>query len=271
MLVPINQVGARWIQPFERAKFPDGFTMNPADLMKSREGRLSLVDVLSEGEYEVFNLNVPEGTARQNAKGGPGVPRSRELPVSAEKRWSIGIVDEGPPEPAVDHRKFNLSLTRNEFLAQVERGHDRSSPAQRDEAREIDGPVCWKGMASVAAEASRLTGKRACGRYSRTEDVCLVEAGKLRAFHRALRRFAPEQASTRTQGYCRAGRGGRITRSTTSAEQPLSVCMKLSQRYETRRFARATAKRRRPSTLPSFRSWHCSGLDMIAGVFQTKR
>jgi hypothetical protein len=122
MLVPMNQIGARWVRPFDRSNFPEGFTMDPAELMHSREGRLCLVKVLPKDHYEVFNLSVPDGTARQNTQAGPGVPMTRELPMSADKLWSIGILDEGPPEPGVDHRKFNLSFTRNEFLKRVTDG-----------------------------------------------------------------------------------------------------------------------------------------------------
>ena len=44
MLVPMNQVGAVWVQPFDKSKFPDGFTMEPVKLLSSREGRLTLMD-----------------------------------------------------------------------------------------------------------------------------------------------------------------------------------------------------------------------------------
>jgi hypothetical protein len=54
--------------------------------------------------------------------GGPGKATSRELPTSADKLWSIGILDEGPPEPGLDHRKFALSFTRTEFLKRVSTG-----------------------------------------------------------------------------------------------------------------------------------------------------
>ena len=52
MLVPINQVGSRWVQSFDQSKFPDGFTMDPAKLMDSREGRLTLMDVLPASDYD---------------------------------------------------------------------------------------------------------------------------------------------------------------------------------------------------------------------------
>jgi hypothetical protein len=122
VLVPINQVGARWVQPFAKSQFPDGFTMEPETLMASREGRLRLLDVLPESAYEVFRLAVPEGTSRHNVPGGPGKANMSELPVSTGKQWSIGIIDEGPPVPGIDHRKFNFMLTRNAFLARAVSG-----------------------------------------------------------------------------------------------------------------------------------------------------
>jgi hypothetical protein len=119
ILVPINQVGRRWVQPFDKSVFPDGFTMEPEKLMHSRDGRLRLTDVLSEAAYEVFDVAVPRETARHNEPGSPGHPTTCELPVSAKRRWSISIIDEGPPVPGIDHRKFELMPTRNAFLQRV--------------------------------------------------------------------------------------------------------------------------------------------------------
>ena len=122
MLVPINQVGAKWVQPFDKSQFPDGFTMEPEKLMASRQGRLRLLDVLPENAYEVFRLAVPEGTSLHNVPGASGNTTTCELPASAGKQWSIGIIDEGPPVPSIDHRKFNLMLTRHAFLERVVTG-----------------------------------------------------------------------------------------------------------------------------------------------------
>ena len=152
MLVPMNQVGPQWVQPFEKSKFPEGFTMDPAELMDSREGRLTLVDVLPASEYEVFNISVPKETARHNAPGSAGKAAIRALPTSAEKPWSITILDEGPPEPGLDHRKFELVFTRNEFLDRIRTGRDRNPSAHRDQVRTPHEPVQRQGVASLAAE-----------------------------------------------------------------------------------------------------------------------
>jgi hypothetical protein len=121
VLVPINQIGARWVQPIDKSGFPEGFTMDPKKLMSARPGRLSLIDVLPESEYEVFNLTVPNGTSRHTFAAGPASAKSRELPASARKHWSITIIDEGTPEPGVDHRKYDLVLPHNAFLERVVR------------------------------------------------------------------------------------------------------------------------------------------------------
>ena len=49
--------------------------------------------------------------------------------MSADKPWSITILDEGPPEPGVDHRKYDLLPTRNAFFDRVSTRQDRS-PSQ---------------------------------------------------------------------------------------------------------------------------------------------
>jgi hypothetical protein len=181
MLVPMNQVGARWVQPFEKSKFPEGFTMEPAELMGSREGRLTLVDVLATGDYEIFNMSVPKGTARHNAPGGPGTATTRELPQSADKPWSITILDEGPPEPGLDHRKYDLLFTRNEFLDRVSTG--------KISARQLTATKLERLM-------DRYIGK-----------VWLPSRLKPQELHRALRPPALGQTSARARGHQEAGSG----------------------------------------------------------------
>ena len=122
VLVPINQVGARWVQPFDSAQFPQGFTMDPDRLMASREGRVRLMDVLPAEAFEVVNLAVPDGTSLHNVRENAGKPTTCELPVSADKLWSIAIIDEGSPVPGIDHRKYDLMPTRNTFWERVVTG-----------------------------------------------------------------------------------------------------------------------------------------------------
>ena len=122
VLVPMNQVDARWVQPFDTSQFPEGFTMEPAKLLRSREGRTTFVEVLSDRDYEVFTLTIPRDTPRLGIPPGSGKPTTRELPTSADKPWSIVILDEGPPEPMVGHFKYNLRLSRDAFFDRVNTG-----------------------------------------------------------------------------------------------------------------------------------------------------
>src|SRR5262249_13323354 len=94
VLVPMDQVGKKWVKPFDKTKFPDGFTMDPMKLVESIEARTRLMDVLKESDYEVFVVPSPKAN-----------PKPTEVPLSKTKQWSIMIIDEGPPEPQVGHLK----------------------------------------------------------------------------------------------------------------------------------------------------------------------
>jgi hypothetical protein len=110
VLVPMQQIGDPWVRPLDPKEFPEGFTMDLARLTRTREGRLRLMDVLADEDYEVFALPVPDTAI-------PSKPI--ELPVSATKRWSVTILDEGPPGPKVGHFKHNLAVSREAFFRRV--------------------------------------------------------------------------------------------------------------------------------------------------------
>jgi hypothetical protein len=110
VLVPMQQIGDRWVRPFEPKEFPEGFTMDPGRLMTTREGRMRLTDVLADEQYEVFTLPVPD-------KVTPAKPM--ELPVSTSKRWSVIILEEGRPGPKVGHFKHNLAVSREAFFRRI--------------------------------------------------------------------------------------------------------------------------------------------------------
>jgi len=126
VLVPMQQIGDRWVRPFDPKEFPEGFTMDPARLTATREGRLRLTDVLADEEYEVFTVPVPDTVP-------PDKPI--ELPVSARKRWSVIILDEGPPRPKVGHFKHNPNVAREEFFRRIMSG---SPPASQLTAAKLE-------------------------------------------------------------------------------------------------------------------------------------
>jgi hypothetical protein len=116
VLVPMDQVSAKWMQPFDAKAFPKGFAMDPLKFTDTKHGHTRLLDVLPESDYEVFEMAIPKGTQKAGAPPGTGTTKAVELPISATKRWSIAIIDEGPPEPAVGHMKYTVSWTRNKYL-----------------------------------------------------------------------------------------------------------------------------------------------------------
>jgi hypothetical protein len=116
VLVPIDQVGAKWVKPFDPKAFPKGFTMDPTQLTDTKHGRTRLLDVLPEADYELFELPVPQGTLKVGGPPTSGTAKTVEMPVSATKRWSVIIIDEGPPEPLVGHMKYAVAWTRDKYL-----------------------------------------------------------------------------------------------------------------------------------------------------------
>jgi hypothetical protein len=113
MLVPIDQVGEQWVRPFDAQKFPTAFTFDPATLAPSPEGRLRAVDVLAETDYELFVLS--EATIKQRFAEAQSSKQPAELPFSAERRWSITILDEGAPEPHLGHTKYPVPWSQLNF------------------------------------------------------------------------------------------------------------------------------------------------------------
>ncbi len=114
MLVPIDQVGAKWVRAFDTKKFPAEFTFDPTKLTTSPSGRMRIVDVLKESDYELFELS--EETVTQRLAQAQSSKLPAELPFSADKRWSITILDEGAPEPQVGHTKHPVPWSQRKFL-----------------------------------------------------------------------------------------------------------------------------------------------------------
>lgn len=112
VLVPIDQVGKDWVRPFDAARFPAGFTFDPEKLMTSPQGRQRVTDVLPAADYEVFVI--PEASIKEKLTAKD--PKQFELPLSATKRWTITILDEGAPEPQLGHNKYAVPWSSAPFV-----------------------------------------------------------------------------------------------------------------------------------------------------------
>jgi hypothetical protein len=111
MLVPINQVGAQFIRPFDPKAFPEGFWMALTDRFPGIDGKRALLEALPRDRYELYQI--PAGDNAPRAGTNPGKPAT--LPFSRERTWSIVVLDEGAPEPAVGHFKYQWALDHEPF------------------------------------------------------------------------------------------------------------------------------------------------------------
>ncbi len=119
VLVPIDQVGKQWVRGLETGKFPEGFSQEVATLMKSKQGQLTLVEALPKDDYEIFTVEIPQGTRLQGGAEGTGNVIVRDLAVSKDKQWSMTILEEGKASPEVGHQKYAVAPTRNAYFEHV--------------------------------------------------------------------------------------------------------------------------------------------------------
>jgi hypothetical protein len=116
MLVPIDQVASRLVQPFQPELLPDGFTTAMTDKFPGVNGQRTLLGVLPRDQYRVKDLRATDHQARLGAgDGSEGEPQNATLPFDKERVWSIVILDEGPVEPEVGHFKYAWNLDHQPF------------------------------------------------------------------------------------------------------------------------------------------------------------
>ena len=116
MLVPVDQVGAELVMPFDSSAFPDGFSTKMTDNFPGVGGRRTLLAALPAERYELFRIPTSENPTRLGSDGasqGAAIPA--KLPFSKDKTWSIVILDEGAVEPTVGHFKYAWALDHEPF------------------------------------------------------------------------------------------------------------------------------------------------------------
>lgn len=115
MLVPIDQVSPKLVQPWDAKLFPSGFSMALTERFPGLGAKRTLLEALPAQRYQLFQLPSGDNPTRLGVgvPQGPVMPRS--LPFSRERVWSIVVVDEGPPEPTVGHFKYHWALDHEPF------------------------------------------------------------------------------------------------------------------------------------------------------------
>lgn len=121
MLVPVDQAGERFVRPFDRSAFPDGFFTAMSPRYPGVKGKRTLIDALPPSAVEVFVVPVPGNPIRLLLDTLPTVPGTPiKLPFSRRRPWSLVVIDEGPPEPKVGHMKYHLAIDHEPFRRWVE-------------------------------------------------------------------------------------------------------------------------------------------------------
>jgi len=124
ILVPIDQFGEEFIRKPAPGDFPEGFEFALEAFVPEGEARVKLMDVLPEGDTEVFIVKVPEDAPLQ-PKFPPEEseePEDKPKPpflaprFSRKARFSIMVYDEGAPTPRCNHMKYQHAGRFSDFF-----------------------------------------------------------------------------------------------------------------------------------------------------------
>ena len=121
-LVPICQLSKDLVQKPPPGMWPEGFSFDMDEIIPDPGERASLMDVLTERDCQLRIVRTPENT--------PTIDRTRDqmtpdeisriphspLEWSRKKRFSIHVLDEGPPEPFCGHAKYHHSVDDSSFF-----------------------------------------------------------------------------------------------------------------------------------------------------------
>ena len=157
MLVPIDQVGKQWVRPFQTDAFPGGFTQDPAKLSSHPAMQIRILDLLSEGDYELFVL--PEEQIKNLVPSEKGTAAPCELPFSRTKRWSITILDEGASGAAGRTCQACRSMDPQSVHRPRSPPADSGRTVDDRQTSAADGSVCRQGMVAHPLESPRFVGE----------------------------------------------------------------------------------------------------------------
>ncbi len=120
-LVPTQQLSPELVHRAPSGMWPEGFTFEMDDIVPPEE-RASLLDVLDPADYQLRVHRVPRDSPTINKTRQDLSPeeldriRRSRLRWSKTKRFSIYVLDEGPPEPFCGHAKYHHDVDDSAFL-----------------------------------------------------------------------------------------------------------------------------------------------------------
>lgn len=121
VLVPIDQVSSKLIQPWEPKDFPKGYSTAMTSRFPGVAGKRTLLEALPRDRYELFVHPLPDDMPKVRMNGTP--PKGLKpivLSFAKNRVWSVNVINEGGVEPGDGHFKFFLGMDHEPFRAWAE-------------------------------------------------------------------------------------------------------------------------------------------------------
>jgi dienelactone hydrolase len=117
VLVPMQQLDARWVQAADLSEFPAGYSFDFEVVLPKLSGASSLAEVIDTEAAETFVVRVSEELpAVWEEVGEDFAAPAIEAPFSEKRQVSLVILDEGPPQPRATHVKRRFRFSDSGFL-----------------------------------------------------------------------------------------------------------------------------------------------------------
>ncbi len=148
ILVPIDQVGADLVRPFDAKLLPEGFNPAMMERFPGIKGKRTLLTALPKDRYELFVVPLPDDLPRVKIGGTPPAgAKPVVLPFSKRRVWSVVVIDEGPIEPGNAHTRYIFGMDHEPFR--------RWAEAQGVTAGQLTAPKLQRLMMRLLGEPWR--------------------------------------------------------------------------------------------------------------------
>jgi len=208
ILVPVNQAGRQWVQRPDADAFPEGYTFDYAAFANPLARGRRLVEMLPREETAVFVVPTPDDAARMQrlpklSSDTLDVERPPapfvETPWSGEMRFSVVIFDEGAPDSACNHRKYNVRQDNTSFFRHyMGAGGPPADAMTPDVMRYL--VARWNGVEEFVGPGSAAWVTRTDFQPLERWDVLLAQDAYLRGGDGAVRRWADSYRSLPGEG-----------------------------------------------------------------------
>jgi hypothetical protein len=121
-LVPVCQLSRDLVRAPPDGMWPRGFSFDMEDILENPDERTSLLEVLSRRDFQIKVVKTPETSPTLEKMRDQLSPEEKSkitkdpLLWSKNRRFSIYVLDEGPPEPFCGHAKYHHGVDDTSFF-----------------------------------------------------------------------------------------------------------------------------------------------------------